>query len=523
MSHARRDLIALLIISLAVRLLVACFIDRPGYMDAAYYAAGAVQLAQSGQLEEPFIWNYLDAPSGIPHPGYSYWMPLPSLIAAPAAALLPGSFLVLQLPFVLLSALLPLVTYLVAWRAAGRPDIARLAAAVTLFSGFFLPYWTLPETFAPFALFSSLAIWLGGGPIPHLRSSRLRWLVAGLLVGLAHLSRADGVILLVPAGIIAPLLGRRPGASRSTVGRLIADSSLVFLGYGLVMAPWFLRNLHLTGSLLSPGGTQTLWLQTYDDLFCYQCDLSLRSFVDWGWKEILHSKLWAAEVNLERFLAEDCLIFLLPFTLLGLYRLRRQPTFILALVTLVIIYCVHSFAFTFPGPRGGFFHSSAALLPFLHASAAEGFERAVRWAGQRRRWNVPQARRVFSASAVVLALLLSVYVAAGRLEKWRTSGVSYQEIDQWLTRQPEAGAAEPIVMVVNPPAFWYHTHRPCLAVPNGPVEELLAAADRYSADYLVLEPDRPAALSAIYEGSFSPQRLSLVHRVGETKVYRIRR
>jgi len=119
MNRTWRYLLGLFLLSLAVRLGVALLIRRPGYMDAAYYAAGAVRLAQSGGLSEPFIWNYLDDPTGIPHPGFLYWMPFPSLLAAPLAALFPDSFFTLQLPFALLSALLPLVAFGLAWSLDG--------------------------------------------------------------------------------------------------------------------------------------------------------------------------------------------------------------------------------------------------------------------------------------------------------------------------------------------------------------------------------------------------------------------
>jgi hypothetical protein len=494
-----------------VRLSTAALIGRPGYMDTAYYAAGAVQLAQAGGLAEPFIWNYLDDPLGLPHPGFLYWMPLPSLLAAPLAALFPGSFFALQIPFVLLAVLLPLVAYGVAWEATGRRRTAWLAGLLTLFSGFFFPYWTLPETFAPFALFGSLALWLavweskgaekqGGGGAGERRSGRVRlasWLlplVPGALAGLAHLTRADGILLL-PIVALAPLMFPRPPRTTHSAFHTPHSAFLVILGYLLVISPWFLRNLLAAGSLLSPAGAKTLWLRTYDDLFCYQCDLSLQSYLAWGWPEILRSKLWAAGVNLERFLAEDCLVFLLPFALVGLYRLRRHPPFSLSLMYLFLIYLLHSLAFTFPGPRGGFFHASAPVLPFLFAAGAEGVEGAVGWVGRRRRWNLRQAQTVFGVAAVVLAMLLSVYVAAQRLPSWWRADAVYQQVGRWLERERGAGES---VMVANPPAFWYHTGCPAVVVPNGDVEVLLAVADRYAVRYVLLDRNRPAALAGLY-------------------------
>ena len=528
----RRDVSCLFVLALVVRLSTAALIGRPGYMDTAYYAAGAIQVARGGGLAEPFIWNYLDDPLGLPNPGFLYWMPLPSLLAAPFAALFPGSFFALQIPFVLLAALLPPVAYGLAWGGSGRRRTAWLAGLLTLFSGFFFPYWTLPETFAPVALFGSLALWLAtrvpdsrtGSGQPrqvedsapetvarnsgkalrnrglHLVScllppaSYLLPLISGALVALAHLTRADGILLL-PIVALAPLILPQPPRTTHSAFRIPHSAFLVILGYLLTMSPWFLRNLLAAGSLLSPAGAKTLWLRTYDDLFCYRCDLSLQSYLAWGWPEILRSKLWAAGVNLERFLAEDCLVFLLPFILIGLYRLRRHPPFSLSLMYLFLIYLLHSLVFTFPGPRGGFFHASAPVLPFLFAAGAEGVEGAVGWVGRRRRWNLRQAQAVFGVAAAVLAVLLSVYVTAQKLPSWQRADAIYQQVGRWLAQE---GAAGESVMVANPPAFWYHTGCPAVAVPNGDVEVLLAVADRYGVRYVLLDRNRPAALAGLY-------------------------
>jgi len=527
--RSRRDLLVLLFLSLVVRLVVAALIPRPGYMDVAYYAAGAVRLAEGGGLSEPFLWNYMDDPAGLPHPGFLYWMPLSSLLAAPFAALFPGSFFALQLPFVLLSALLPLVAYGLAWKTTGRRRSAWLAGLLTLFSGFFFPYWTLPETFAPFALLGSVALWLAGRGVRDAGCGILdagRWLLIGLLVGLAHLTRADGILLL-PVVVLAPSLIRPPSIPPNSGGEVgegevsntqrasrfvIRHASCVIFGYLLVMAPWFLRNLSAIGAPLSPAGAKTLWLRTYDDFFCYGCDLSPSSYLAWGWPSILRSKLWAAGVNLERLLAENCLVFLLPFTLVGLYRLRRCLPFTLVLVYSFLIYFFHSFAFTFPGPRGGFFHASAAVLPFLFAAGVEGVEAAVGWAARRRRWNLRQAQGVFGVATVVLAVFLSMYTVSQKLPAWRDVDTVYEEIGRWLAREEPVGGA---VMVANPPAFWYYTGYPAVVVPNGDVEALLAVADRYGVQYVLLDRNRPAPLARLYAGEVLHPRLRPVAVWGE--------
>jgi 4-amino-4-deoxy-L-arabinose transferase-like glycosyltransferase len=489
----RRDLLVLFLLAAAVRFAAAVFVRQPGYMDVSYYSAGARQLAAGGGLTENFLWNYLDDPAGLPHPGFLYWMPLPALLAAPAVALLGRSFLAAQLPFVLLSALLPLVGYTVAWRTTGVRRHAWAVGLLTLFSGFFFSYWTLPETFAPFAVFGSLALWLSAS-----RSGRLALLAAGACAGLAHLTRADGVLLLPVALLGVGLTSWRRGAGGGP-GVLVRSAALVLLGYLLVTAPWFARNLAVTGAPLPAAGTKTLWLTTYDDLYCYRCDLSPRSYLAWGWGNIVDSKLAALWINFQRFLAEDCLVFLFPFLLIGLYRLRRRPPFILAFVYLLLLYAVHSLAFTFPGWRGGFFHSSAALLPFLFTAGLEGLDAAIALPARRRRgWNTAQARRFFTVAVVVLAAIMSITISVPIIRRWNQTDRVYDQIGAWLAANAPAGAT---VMVGNPPSFWYHTGRPAVVVPNSDPATLLAVCDRYNVAYVILDANRPVGLADLYAGA----------------------
>ena len=518
MNRTQRDLLGLFLLSLVVRLAVAALISRPGYMDAAYYAAGAVRLAQGGGLSEGFLWNYLDDPASLPHAGFLYWMPLPSLLASLFALVFGGSFFALQLPFALFSALLPPVAYGSAWAAFARRRSAWVAGLLCLFSGFYFPYWTLPETFAPFALFGSLALWLAASSTP----GGGRWLLVGLLVGLAHLTRADGIVLLPVAALAALLSSRSRHTPRATPSSLchslICHFSFLFLGYLLVIAPWFVRNLSVVGTPLSPAGTKTLWLRKYDDLFCYGCDLSLRSYLEWGWADILRSKVWAAGVNGARFLAEDCLVFLFPFVLVGLFRLRRRSLFVLSGVYLVLIFLIHSLAFTFPGPRGGFFHASTPALPFLFVAGVEGLDAVVEWAARRRRWDLRQAQTVFAAAAVLAAAALSMNTAVQKLPAWRDADGVYLDIGAWLAQQ---GAGEATVMVGNPPAFWYHTGHSAVVVPNGDESMLLAVADRYGADYVILDPNRPEPLAELQAGG-EGAGLALVATFdgGQVRLYR---
>jgi hypothetical protein len=311
------DLAWLVGLTLAVRLLTTLPLQRPGYMDAAYYMDGALSLYEGRGFTEPFIWNYLDDPQGVPHPSHEYWMPLPSVVAYLSTLVFGPTFRAAQVPFALLSSLLPGIAYLVAFDLSGDRRRARYAGLLATFGGFYTIYWVVPDSFAPFAVAGALCLWAVGR---GMRSGRGPWFaIAGLSAGAAHLSRADG--LLLPGVVL--LLGAVQLLRRSLHRRRVITQLLVFAAcYLAVMAPWFARNVAVSGRPLPAAGTRTLWLTDYDDLFSYGKALTPQAYLAWGWGNVLRSKLDGLWKNLGQVAFAGWTIYLAPFGLLGAWRLR---------------------------------------------------------------------------------------------------------------------------------------------------------------------------------------------------------
>jgi uncharacterized membrane protein len=76
--------------------------------------------------------------------------------------------------------------------------------------------------------------------------------IAGILAGLSHLSRADGVLLLAIAPLALLVSGFRFHVSRNTQYAI-----LFLLGYLFTMLPWFARNTLTLGAPLPSAGTKT--------------------------------------------------------------------------------------------------------------------------------------------------------------------------------------------------------------------------------------------------------------------------
>jgi hypothetical protein len=509
----RRDYLLLALLGLLVSMAVAAFQSTPGYMDADYYYAGGVQLAAGNGFTEPYLWNYLDNPAGLPHPSHAYWMPLASILAAVIPALFgPGSWFAARIPFYLIVACLPPLTAVLAFSLTSRRSLALASGLLAVFSGFYLPFLTTTDTFALYMLFGGLFFLIAKRP-PSIVNS----LLLGLLASLMHLSRADGLLWLIFA-FEAVMLLRKPGQSLlSTLYSLLS----VLIGYLLIMVPWFARNFSAFGSYLAPGGSKMLWLTSYNQIFSYPASgLTFSAWWQSGLGEILQARLWALGLNSANAFAVQGGIFLLPFILIGLWHLRKEKVIQLALLAWFLTLAAMTLAFPFAGARGGFFHSGASVQIVWWALAPVGLERVIQWGRQRRGWNEVQARPVFLAGLVGMAVLLSVLIFALRIPTWGNESSAYYRIN--VSLQSYGISAEDIVIVSNSPGFYLASGNPAIAVPDGDADTIKVLAERYGARFLILEAgSTPSGLMPVYENPHDYPGLTYLGEMEGARVFAI--
>lgn len=518
-----RAYLTLFLITLAFRIATALPLTNAGYMDASYAMHVAENLARGRGFVEEVLWNYLDNPTGLPHPSNLYWMPLPSILIAPFYVLFGISYRAAQIPFIVLSSLVPLVAFYIAYKIFQRDDYAWTAALFTAFSGFYTIYWVSPDNFTPFALTASLCLVFVARGLERERASggAREFFVAGIFAGLSHLARADGLLLLVAASLALCFYALRATqydsefqvssfrfhVSRFTAACLLPTAYLL-LGYLLVTAPWFARN-HLTvGAVLPSAGTKTLWLTSYDELFRFTDDLTLPRYLAWGIGNIVASKLRAAGINALVLAFGALQVFLAPFALIGLWHARRRIELLPFFIYVPLLYLAMVLVFTFPSMRGSMLHSAAALLPFLTAVAPRGIDAVVEWIARRRRtWSIVQAARVFRVGFVALAIFLAIYLYAlgvfpigggsSDIPLWNLRDIEYGEIARWLDAHARA---DDVVMAVDPPAFYNASRRRSIVIPTESIEAIFLAARKYGARYLVLQFDHPKPLNDLYRG-----------------------
>jgi hypothetical protein len=237
--------------------------------------------------------------------------------------------------------------------------------------------------------------------------------------------------------------------------------------------------------------------------------------------QVAAAKLRALGTGLVHLIAENGLVFLAPPMAVGLWRMRSSRLFRQAILYLILLYLAMTLAFTFVGDRGGLFHSSGALMPFLCAAAPIGLDAIVATIARRRRaWDVESARRVFGAGIVALAAIFSLAIVWSRVigPDWNRADSAYRDAGAWLAGQ---GDTDSIVVAGNPPGFTYHTGHPSIVIPNGGVTTLLEAAERFGARWLVLDANRPVPLAALYDDPQADPRLKLSASFGDANLFEI--
>ena len=516
-----RRLLLLAVLGFLVSGGIAYFQKSPGYMDADYYFAGGIQLATGKGFTAPYLWNYMDNPDSLPHPSHSYWMPLASIIAAIGMKIAgQNTWFAGRILFLIVAASIPIITSTLAYSISKRRDLALISGMLSIFAGYYSAFMPVTDTFG-------IYIVLGG--IFFLIAHRQEiWISFGLgvIAGLMHLTRADGIYWLLISFLI--ILFR---TSNKTSGTKYNNKTfmgvLCLFGYLLIMGAWFIRNNQVFGSFLAPGGGSLFWFTNYNQIFSYPAgSFTFASWVENGLVEALKVRLWALSINMQNTLASQMSVFLSPLILIGIWKLRKDIRIIVAVTAWIGYLILMSFVFPFAGARGGFFHSGAALQPMWWALAPIGLVVIVEWVGNKRAWKIKDASQIFLWAIVGLAVLFTSYVVIGKLVNlndgrniWSKEYFLYKKVDI-LIDSPLS--SNPIVIVANPPGYYLATGRSTIAIPDGNEQISLLVARRFGADYLVLEKEGiPNGLNGLYNNPYQYPDFNYLGELEGTRVFRI--
>jgi hypothetical protein len=481
----KRDYWLLFFVGLIVTLVLAALQPVPGYMDADYYFAGGRQLAGGHGFSDPFLWNYLDHPQGLPHPSNSYWNPLASMIAAGGMALTGKlDFLSARIGFILMATLAPLLIAALAYRISGRRSIALAAGFLAVFSGYYLPFIVTTDNYGLYMLLGALYFLT----LDRLTVPKIVFL--GLMAGLINLARGDGLLWLPFTLLAVIVLSYRQDLSVSSKKRILKSSAralLAFLGYLLVMGAWFVRNWIVFGVILAPGSGSVLWMTSYNQFFSFTPgQYTFHSWLASGLGEAVKVRASALWQNLGTAFFAQGMILLSPLIVLGIWKKRRLFQVQFGLFGWICMLLAESLLFPFASVSGGFFHAGTAFQPLWFALAPAGLE-VLSLRISRNKVGIARLVRLFPSILIVIAILFSVMLVKLRVldSGWNEGEYFYLKAEKLL--EEKAVPPHAVVMVRNPPAYFIMTGRKAIVVPFGDVQTLLAASQKYSASYIMLE------------------------------------
>jgi hypothetical protein len=473
-----RNYLVLAFLGLIVSLFFARFEPIPGYLDSDYYFGDGVQLAQGKGFTEPYVWNYLDDPQSLPHPSHSYWMPLASMVSAAGMVVLhQTTYSAGRLGFLLFAMLVPVITSALAFDFSKRRDLAIVSGLLSIFSIYYAPFIPVSDNYG-------IYIVLGGMYFLLCMDRRPRtYFFLGLISGLLTLARSDGLLWI--ALTILLILWRF--ISDRKIGAASINILLALIGFFLIMGAWFGRNEQIYGTLLAPGGNHLLWLTNYDQTFIYPANqLTIQSWLAHGWKSIINVRLSALGTNLLNAFAAQGGIFLFPFIWVGIWKHRKDQRIQFALLAWLGLLFVMTIIFPFAGPRGGFFHSGAALQSVWWSLAPIGLESAV-GVVRGRGWFTPQASNIFRVALVVIAIAMTSFIFYLRIVQkgWGEDEQVYTKVEAVL--QQNGVQPDDIVMVRNPPGYYLMTGRSSIVIPYGDENTLLNVAKHFRARFVAIE------------------------------------
>lgn len=504
----------------------------PGYMDSEYYYVTGMQLINGEGFSEPFLWNYLDGLYGIPHPSHTYWMPLTSILSAVGMWFAQNThYFYGRILFVVMSAFLAPISAHLAVRYSGKQTSFWLGGFLAACPGMFIVFSSVTDSTVPVMLLGGLIL-LIADPKTWVSDSRekkyFKVFFLGLLAGSMHLARADGVIWVVGLifwGISVIYQNRKLETNNFRVG--IAYLALLILGYGLIMFPWYNRNISLYGQLFPLNSNRMLMVTNYNQTFTfYPESLTINSWLQAGWPHHFEAWFSAITANLGNLLAIQGSVILLPISLIGIFSNRRRSGIILFVSLWVFIFLAMTFVFPYAGARGGYLHSASAMQILIWALVPAGLIKILNWGKRVRGWKPITAYHVFAAGLILLQVSLTFWFYTTRVigGDWKQPvwSKSYNIASELGVDIQQLGF-EPndIGMVNNPPGYFLATNLRSAVIPGGGLEETMAASKKLNAKYIIIEKNQENLID-LYQNPGSHENLTYIGEYNEAQIYAFR-
>ncbi|MFL5768834.1 MAG: ArnT family glycosyltransferase, partial [Chloroflexota bacterium] len=385
-----RTPIALYLVALGVRLALIALFPDPAYPDSSYYVDVARQIAAGHGFQVDFIWIFpevggtIPADPHLPIPSNAHWMPLASIVQVPFIWLLGPTGFASALPFALLGSIAAPLTWAIARDAGARELVAVGAAVLIAVPGLMTIFMTQPDNFGLYQPLIAGALWMAAR---GLKGDARSFVIGGLLVGLATLSRNDGLLVAGVLGLTFFYSRWRVWRASGEQSRAIPWSAAVGCGalFLLVMAPWWIRQLVVFGQLSpSTASGKVLFIRSIDEWNSITTPANLGWLLGEGVGPLVASRVSGLVSGIVIFTTLVANFLLLPFMIVGGWARRRSPDFGPFFAYAAIFFAFSALVSAVHVPGGTFIHSAVALAPHAYILALEGIALAVAWIAARR-------------------------------------------------------------------------------------------------------------------------------------------
>lgn len=490
-------ILALLTFAIASRFIFASVASNPGHADPSFYYDVAQNLVEGRGFQIDYIWNYLNRPDSITHSSLDYWTPLTSVVIALSMLAFGKSLFAALLPSILFGIALSIPCYYFAIDYTGSKFVAISSAALILFVPRLFECSLLCDSITIYAFFASTSLlaMMKGSSKPHM------YLISSACAALAHLTRQDGILLLVTLVIVvfASRLGRREKVTYACLALGI---------YFLVIGPLLVEYWRAFHQLIPPGKSKILFLRDQEDLFTYSKQLTLDSYLKWGYGNSMRSKISMAVLNLIALvgiLGSLLWVFIVAAAAVDLVYLPiKWWDWNLHLPYLLyggMLFTLYSFGMPYIG-GGAFWKSSLALTPFLLVLGTMAVMRFI-----------PSKRIALLVLFVIGILFVGQSLLDTRTRISMNAQMGAQLISLKNTIVTEIQSAnlrdEAIIMTRNPWEVFHTTKYRCVQIPNDSLDIVFEVAKRYKANFLLLPAPRQA-LEGIYDGTTVDSRFQFL-------------
>jgi hypothetical protein len=504
-----RTPIALYLLALIARLVVIGHFPDPAYPDSYYYVDVARSLAAGHGFNVDFVWIFAEVGGKIPAipvlpiPSNAHWMPLASIVQVPFIWLLGPTAFASAVPFAFIGALAAPLTWAIARDAGSSRIVANGAAVLVAMPLMLLVFMVQPDNFSLYQPLVAGALWLGAR---GLRGDARAFAIAGLLVGLATLSRNDGVFVGATLGLA--FLWDRGRAWRSRGLRRPAIplwSAIACAGlFVVVVAPWIARQLAVFGSISpSTASGKVLFIRTIEEWNSITTPATLDWLLGQGFGPLIASRIGGLIAAVGIFSLLACAYVLVVPLLIGAWSRRRSVWFGPFFVYAAILFAFSTIVSAVHVPGGTFIHSAVALVPHSFILILEGVAVAVGWLAKRRKaWDREAATRLFIGTTVVAAAVVAVVVTLTIHTSWTQKRADRASLATALALVADREAR---VMSIDSSGIEYAAGLGGVVSPNDPIDTIHEVALAYQTEWLILERDSiVASLAPVLTGQSRP-------------------